>query len=139
MFLKYSWLTTLCYFLLQNSDFFPIHFKMITKSLIMICIIKLLLSYWLYFPHSFYHHNSFIFLLVVIPFNFLQLFISSPHSFSFGIKLIFLCDCLCFAMFDYWFCFLDSTYTWNHTVFVSDISFSIIPSRSIHVVTNSKI
>ena len=39
------------------------------------------------------------------------------------------------------FCFLDSTYKWDHRVFifVRLISISIIPSRSIHVVTNGKI
>ena len=34
---------------------------------------------------------------------------------------------------------LDSTYEWDHTLSVSDISLSIMPSRSIHVVANDKI
>ena len=45
---------------------------------------------------------------------------------------------LCLLMFVYLFCSLDSTYKWNYTVFVFVITFSIIPSRSIHVVPNGK-
>ena len=44
-------------------------------------------------------------------------------------------------IFVHLFCFLDSTYKWTHTVFIFLClsSLSIIPSRFIHVVSNSKI
>ena len=48
----------------------------------------------------------------------------------------------CFVMFGHLLCFLDSTFKWNHTVFVfspSDLtSRSIVPCRPIHVVTDGK-
>ena len=49
--------------------------------------------------------------------------------------------CFCFLMFVHLFCFLDSTYKWNHIAFVFLwlISLSIIPSRSICVAPNGKI
>ena len=37
------------------------------------------------------------------------------------------------------FCFLNSTYKWDHTVFLWFISLSIMLSRSFHVVANSRI
>ena len=47
----------------------------------------------------------------------------------------------CFAVFVHLFCFSDSMYKWNHTVFFFTwlISFSIIASRSIHFVTDGRI
>ena len=47
----------------------------------------------------------------------------------------------CFAPFVHLDCFLGFTYKWNHMIFVFlwFISLSIIPSRSIYVVTNGKI
>lgn len=45
-----------------------------------------------------------------------------------------------FCLFVHLFCFSDSIYNLNHTVFLFWlISLSIIPSRSIHIITNGKI
>ena len=44
--------------------------------------------------------------------------------------LLYLCVCFCLVWFVYLFCFLYSTYEWNHIVFFSIwlISLSVIPS-----------
>ena len=54
--------------------------------------------------------------------------------------------CSIYEFVSVWFvsiAFLDSTYKWNHMVFLSfsvwPISLSIMPSRSVHVVVNGKI
>ena len=54
---------------------------------------------------------------------------------------LYLWICFCFIIFVHLACFSDFTYKWNHMIFVFlwFISLSIIPSRSIHVVTNGKI
>ena len=71
-----------------------------------------------------------------------------PHPFLLcqsSVCTLYLWICFCCL-----FCFLNSTYKWNHAVFVFLyltyftfsiwlISLSVIPCRSIHVVTNDKI
>ena len=61
-----------------------------------------------------------------------------------GNHLLVLClyDSVCFVVFIHLFWYLDSTCKWNHIIFVflhPTISFSIISSRSIHVVADGKI
>lgn len=77
---------------------------------------------------------------ILIPFL-LHLFHPFSHSHPLwppAICSLFLWVCFCFINL---FCFADSTYKWNHVVFVCLwlISLSVIPSRSIQVVENSKI
>ena len=85
--------------------------------------------------------DLFILYLEVCTYNSLDLFYSSPTnphplwqpSFS-----LYVWVCFCFTLFVHLFCFLVSTYKWDHgeSVFLWFISLSIIPSRSIHVATN---
>ena len=70
--------------------------------------------------------------------TFLQLPLPTPpliitNPISFSMSLVFFCFLL--------FVILDYTYKWHHTVFVFLwlISLSIMPSKSIHVVTNDRI
>ena len=76
--------------------------------------------------------------------NLSHLFLPAPPP-SFGNHLFVLCiyDCLCLVMVVHLICFLDSTCKWNHRVFFFFLCVTydtnIIPSRSIQVVTNSKI
>ena len=87
-----------------------------------------------------------------VPLNFPHLFPSFLHPtcclsvpllcpatirlFSVSMTLFLFCLFLCFFV-----CFLDSTHKWNYTLFVFLwlISLSVILSKSIHVVKNSKI
>ena len=78
-----------------------------------------------------------------VPLNLPHLFHSSPHTpplWQPPVCSLYLWVCFCFVTFVHLFCFLDSVYKWNHTVFVFLwlISLNIIPSRSIDVVANGK-
>ena len=96
---------------------------------------------WLYSPHCTLHPLTHLickwkFVLLNLPY----LFISSPNPtplclFSVSLSLFLFCY-VCPL-----FCFLDSTYNWNSMVFVFSwlISLSMIPSGSIHVVTNGEV
>ena len=78
-----------------------------------------------------------------VPLNFPHLFYSSypPHLFSSNHLFVLCTYGSVSVLFVHLFGILDSTYEWNHMVFVFlwFISLSIIPSRSIHVVINGKI
>ena len=118
----------------------------ITVSLVMVCYrTKILHSYWLYFPTLYISYPWHLFCnWKFVPLHLPHLFLSSPHPLSSGSQMFVLCiynSCFCFVMLIHLFCFLYSTCTWNHIVFVFIwlISFSIILSRSIHVVANDKI
>ena len=74
----------------------------------------------------------------------LHLFPSSAHFLSFWLPPICTLNlwlCFCLVMFVDLLCFSNSTYKWNHIVFVFLwlISLSTISSKSIHVVTNGNI
>ena len=98
-----------------------VHYKMITKiSLVIIChYTKILHHYWQYTPPCTFHPcDSFILLLEVCPswfpssFSLISL-TASPHLF-----VLCICECFCSTMFAYLYCFLDSTYKWNHMLCV---------------------
>ena len=121
---------------------FP-YIHMITMiSLVTICQhTNTLHNSWWYSPHCTLHPLTHLFcnwkfVLLNLP----HLFISSPNPtpfclFSVSMSLFLFCY-VCPL-----FCFLDSTYNWNSMVFVFSwlISLSMIPSGSIHVVTNGKV
>ena len=74
----------------------------------------------------------------------LHLFLSSAHFLSLWLPPICTLNlwlCFCLVMFVDLLCFSNSTYKLNHMVFVFLwlISISIIPSKSIHVVTNGNV
>ena len=73
-------------------------------------------------------------LCLLIPFTY---FTHPPIPCQPPVCSLYLWVCFCFVMF---ICFLDSTCKWNHAVFVFLWlnSLSIIPSKSIHVVTNER-
>ena len=77
-----------------------------------------------------------------VPLNSLHQFHPILHPFPLWWQPV-LCiyESVCFVLFVRLLCFLDSTYKWNHTLFVFLwlISLSTILSRSLHVVTNGKI
>ena len=79
-----------------------------------------------------------------VPINHLHLFYLSPnlllydhHQIVFGTY-----ESFCSVFFVHLFCFLDSTYMWNHKVFIFLClinSLMIMLFRPIHVVANSKV
>ena len=79
-------------------------------------------------------------LYLLIPFTY---FIQHPTSLFSGDHQFVLCIyvCFCFVLFVNLFCFLDFTYKLDQMVWFSVwlISLRIIPSRSIHIVTNGTI
>ena len=78
-----------------------------------------------------------------IPLNLPYLFFSSPNPIPLEITCLFSASITISVLLHLFICFvfLNSPYKWNHTVFVFVwlYSLSIMPSRSIHVVTNGKI
>ena len=83
-------------------------------------------------------HDVFIYNRKFVPFDFLYLFCSSPTPYLWQPPMCSLYLC---AWFGFFVLFLDSTYKWDHMVFVFIwlISLSIMPSRLVHVVANGKI
>ena len=133
--LKYSWCTILCWFQVYNIQ---IHYKMITTvSLVIICPYTKLLQYHLWYSLCYtslwlIYNRKFVaqFPAPISPLS--PQLLSSKHRFVLSIWACF--HFVLFFRFYY-------TYKWDHAVCLSlfDISLSIIPSRSIHVVINGKI
>ena len=105
---------------------------------------KILQSNWLYSPNCTYHpYDSLslitesLYLLMSFTYFIPQLLSPLVTTCFFSVSTIL----FCFLIFFLLFCILDSTYKWNPTVFAFLwlISLSIIPSWSIHFVTNDKI
>ena len=118
----------------------------ITISLVTMCHqTKLLQYYWLYSlycvlpPHDLFYNWKFV---AFNPLHLFHPFLHPSHLWQPSVCSLYLWLCFCFVTFAHLFYFLDSTYKWNHTVFIflcMTYSFSITPSRSIHVIANGKV
>ena len=116
-----------------------LHCKVITTiNLVIIC--HHILEYnWQYFLCCILHSQDlFIYNWKSVPLNHHHLFCLSSTIPPLCQTTSSLYLCIYELIPIYLTCFSDSTYKWNHNLFVWLISLSIIPSRSI-VVTNTKI
>ena len=92
-------------------------------GLVVICYyMKILHNYWLCSLHcTFYTCDSFILIdWKFVPLNLPHLFLSfmcHPRLWQPLVCSLYLWLCFCLVIFVHLFCFLDSRYKWNHTVF----------------------
>ena len=112
-----------------------VYFQMIAmRSLGTICHHSKILHNYCYIPHTvhFIPMNHLFHNWKSVPLKLPHLFLFSFYLLPTGNHLFLFCICDCFSsvVFVHLFCFLDSTYKWNWTVFLFLwlISLSIIPS-----------
>ena len=94
-----------------------IHYKMITIIIVNIYHhMKLLKYYWLYSLYCILPAcDLFCYWKALYPSH---LFHSSVPPPATTVCFLYLLICFCFVIFAHLFCFLDSTFEWNHTAFV---------------------
>ena len=110
---------------------------MITLSLVNICHHAKFLQYYLYIPYAVYYLPMY---LLILSTSFTQFLTLLPPPYNYQPVLYIYEYVLLYLLI--WYRFLDSTYKWNHMVFVFSIwltSLSIILFRFVQDVPNDKL